>query len=134
MCRSDPQTFESVRRTSAAPGSGSGTGYSRISNGAPAFARTTARPYDGIVILPRNAGQPAPLARKTTTGSPPWPALSTSSQWPLTRPTAEVTHSFGRGRHATTSAPAWSVDVDARRFSLEHLQQLQAQQPGEAMT
>src|SRR5215208_1055056 len=44
-CRSEPQILASVMRTTAAPGSGSGTGYSRISNGLPAPTNTAARPW-----------------------------------------------------------------------------------------
>src|SRR6266511_2258152 len=44
MCRSEPHTLARVMRTSAAPGSGCGTGYSRKTSGLPASANTTARP------------------------------------------------------------------------------------------
>src|SRR3954454_14290589 len=43
--RSEPHTPAWAIRMRIAPGSGSGTGYSRISNGAFGLVRTTARPF-----------------------------------------------------------------------------------------
>src|SRR5687767_6622937 len=48
MCRSEPHTPARVSFTSAAPGSGSGTGYSRSSK-SPSYAfRTATRPFMGF--------------------------------------------------------------------------------------
>src|SRR5262245_26990701 len=50
MCRSDPQTPARVSFTRMAPGSTSGTGYSRRSN-SPPYARSTAtRPFIAILL------------------------------------------------------------------------------------
>src|SRR4029453_10275218 len=51
MCRSDPHTPARVSRTRRAPGSTSGTGYSRRSN-SPPYARSTAtRPFMGTLLV-----------------------------------------------------------------------------------
>src|SRR5437762_6189368 len=49
VCRSDPHTLASVMRTTAAPGSGSGTGYSLISSGTPTPRKTAALPVDAML-------------------------------------------------------------------------------------
>src|SRR4030088_781122 len=49
VCRSDPHTLASVMCTTAAPGPGSGTGYSRISHGWPQPRKIAARP---VVVTP----------------------------------------------------------------------------------
>src|SRR6266853_6579589 len=58
MCRSEPQTPARVSLTRMAPGSTSGTGYSRSSN-SPPYARSTAtRPF---MLPPREiAAEPLP--------------------------------------------------------------------------
>src|SRR5919199_4040930 len=50
-CRSEPHTLASVIWTRAAPGSGSGTGYSRISNGWPFPTKTAARPVSAMRVV-----------------------------------------------------------------------------------
>src|SRR5262245_17270040 len=51
MCRSDPHTPARVSFTRMAPGSTSGTGYSRRSN-SPPYARSTAtRPFISMLLL-----------------------------------------------------------------------------------
>src|SRR3989304_5014097 len=48
-CRSEPQVPADVTRTTMASGSGSGTGYSRISKGLPVSKKTAALPVSGMV-------------------------------------------------------------------------------------
>src|SRR3990172_1021869 len=48
-CRSEPQMPADVTRTTMASGSGSGTGYSRISKGLPVSKKTAALPVSGMV-------------------------------------------------------------------------------------
>src|SRR5215471_16930591 len=56
MCRSEPQTPARVSFTRMAPGSTSGTGYSRRSN-SPPYARSTAtRPFISVLLLSWPAG------------------------------------------------------------------------------
>src|SRR3990172_656379 len=50
-CKSEPQMFAVVMRTTIAPASGSGTGNSRNSNGLPSFVNTIARPVSPTIVL-----------------------------------------------------------------------------------
>src|SRR6184192_374458 len=74
MCRSDPQTPARVSLIKIAPGSGSGTGYSRSSNSPPYALSTAMRPCMSAPSFPR-APRPAgpqprdgPAARTATSG------------------------------------------------------------------
>src|SRR5438105_588328 len=49
VCRSDPHTLAMLMRTTAAPGSGSGTGYSLISSGTPTPRKMAALPVDAML-------------------------------------------------------------------------------------
>src|SRR6266536_4983192 len=51
MCRSDPHTPARVSRTRRAPGSTSGTGYSRRSNSPPYALSTATRPFIGGLLV-----------------------------------------------------------------------------------
>src|SRR6476659_8840874 len=48
MCRSEPHTPARVSLSRIAPGSGSGTGYSRSSNSPPYAFSTSTRPFMGL--------------------------------------------------------------------------------------
>src|SRR5262244_3026851 len=57
MCRSEPHTPARVSFTRMAPGSTSGTGYSRRSNSPPYARRTATRPFIARLLL---SGSPRP--------------------------------------------------------------------------
>src|SRR3990170_185974 len=86
-CRSEPQMPAEVTRTMMASGSGSGTGYSRISKGLPVSKKTAALPVSGMLPPSGKLSASLPVGRSAcrqarSVSSPPAPYVNLAAVAP----------------------------------------------------